>query len=633
MSARAATHARVRVRGRARALLPLLVFSKCAEAMEEGRRYENLSWRLWNREALCCNVNNAQRPALDPSSSSSSSPRPRRRTSSSSLTRASPNASTSVLNSASASASAPSPRSSPSSGLSSSNPSRPTQAETDDLPELSVSVESAISDRDDEDGNDDNNKNNSNIATAHAVELRSIPLDIGAPAIRRLDSFGARSRSRCRERHLTPLHLERMFSSIKAHKELEPLELSPGSRNLVVRSCATDSRQPSMAVVALRRPASPSPADVAASADKSANASNPTTFQPVRSAADVSQRQKMFLLGGSSGEDESSLDDHMRPTKPQRSVLAEGLRAAPADRKQTSFSEEVVTRTIREDSEVVAVAVAEDDAAAVIDEDDDEDEDIDDDDDDDDDDGLSESVIEEDDDEDDDSEWDSVTESGPASIDEKPLFQRVDSKPNLTSRRSLLTNLLHQSHRADAFAQAAAAAAPQAKSAPTRRSRASAQPTGVTAAATVEADEDEDEDDDDEAAVEEEEEEEEEEEDDDEGTNFAPRATRSRADVPRSRPIIMTASTTHPPALSPRTTRRNMLATELTESLRRHLLWERQQKNTTATAVLKRRHTAHDMARLQEYPHDTSSREASKNNSWNHYYFDLGLGEYHQKGW
>ncbi|KAI9811535.1 MAG: hypothetical protein M1832_000878, partial [Thelocarpon impressellum] len=29
------------------------VFSKCAESMEEGRRLENLSWRLWNRETFC----------------------------------------------------------------------------------------------------------------------------------------------------------------------------------------------------------------------------------------------------------------------------------------------------------------------------------------------------------------------------------------------------------------------------------------------------------------------------------------------------------------------------------------------------------------------------------------------------
>ncbi|KAL9043824.1 MAG: hypothetical protein Q9214_003001 [Letrouitia sp. 1 TL-2023] len=103
----------------------------------------------------------------------------------------------------------------------------------------------------------------------------------------------------------------------------------------------------------------------------------------------------------------------------------------------------------------------------------------------------------------------------------------------------------------------------------------------------------------------------------------------------RAKPIIMTTSNTHPPALSPRSTRRRMLATELTESLRKHLLWERQQKSTTANAVLKRRHTAHDMAHLQDYPGQKLGqppRETSKNSSWNHY-FDRGVGEYNEAGW
>ncbi len=56
------------------------------------------------------------------------------------------------------------------------------------------------------------------------------------------------------------------------------------------------------------------------------------------------------------------------------------------------------------------------------------------------------------------------------------------------------------------------------------------------------------------------------------------------------------------PPCPPRTTRRNMLSTELTESLRRHLLWERSQKSSTANAVLKRRHTSHDVANLRQYP-------------------------------
>jgi len=43
-----------------------------------------------------------------------------------------------------------------------------------------------------------------------------------------------------------------------------------------------------------------------------------------------------------------------------------------------------------------------------------------------------------------------------------------------------------------------------------------------------------------------------------------------------------------------------MLASELSESLRRNLLWERQQKNLTRNAMLKRRHTTHDLVRLQQ---------------------------------
>lgn len=60
-------------------------------------------------------------------------------------------------------------------------------------------------------------------------------------------------------------------------------------------------------------------------------------------------------------------------------------------------------------------------------------------------------------------------------------------------------------------------------------------------------------------------------------------------------------------SVSPRSTRRNMLATELSESLRRHLLWERKQKSAGDVAaidqaVLKRRHTGYDLNKMQVYP-------------------------------
>ncbi|KAG7408538.1 hypothetical protein Forpe1208_v012015 [Fusarium oxysporum f. sp. rapae] len=66
-------------------------------------------------------------------------------------------------------------------------------------------------------------------------------------------------------------------------------------------------------------------------------------------------------------------------------------------------------------------------------------------------------------------------------------------------------------------------------------------------------------------------------------------------EVPRSnaQPIMTGPNHVQPQApLSPRTTRRNMLETESPESLRCCLLWERQQKSSTANAALKRRHTS-----------------------------------------
>jgi len=63
-------------------------------------------------------------------------------------------------------------------------------------------------------------------------------------------------------------------------------------------------------------------------------------------------------------------------------------------------------------------------------------------------------------------------------------------------------------------------------------------------------------------------------------------------------------------ASSPRTLRKRMLATELSESLRRNLLWERQHRsvaNNTA-AALKRRHTSNDLARLKDFPEGLSGK-------------------------
>jgi hypothetical protein len=181
------------------------------------------------------------------------------------------------------------------------------------------------------------------------------------------------------------------------------------------------------------------------------------------------------------------------------------------------------------------------------------------------------------------------------------MFQRVDSRPNLVSRRSLLTMMMHQPLKMQGNASRSTPAL--------QRSRLTS-PNGPSIPASPP-------DDDDEESL-----------------------TMKGPDVPRSKPIIMKPSP-QSVAHSPRTTRRNMLATELTESLRRHLLWERQQKSATANAF-KRRHTAHDMANLKEYPKPGGQqgpapasdydKDMAKTGSFNHY-TDFGPWEYHAKGW
>ena len=82
-----------------------------------------------------------------------------------------------------------------------------------------------------------------------------------------------------------------------------------------------------------------------------------------------------------------------------------------------------------------------------------------------------------------------------------------------------------------------------------------------------------------------------------------------------------------------------MLHHELTKSLRRQLLWERQQKTSTANAVLRRRHTSHDVANLKQYPEkvymnkDEETNEEPNATSWDQYLERDAVGGYHAQGW
>ncbi|KAL8732731.1 MAG: hypothetical protein Q9181_003843 [Wetmoreana brouardii] len=513
----------------------------------EGRRLENLSWRIWNRETLCCEAQPhlATTPPIHIKSS---------------------------------------------------------RLTVSDVPDLSASVDSISSDEEEQEDVDDRSQ--------------TAPMDIRPPRIRDLES--GLEPSKGKERHITSLRLEKMVVEIKEKHEIAPLSQSITDAVPQILS-STDvtpkSSSPTINAPLRSSDSSASTAPLSSSdSDQSTRhtaASDTSTELPVshsvvrgfspghisnsyRSNAHLApspipaksithgkhedaKAAPTFLLGGSASEEDSSFDDRML-SQPKHSFLSAGLKRPLHSKKQTSFKDEVESRTINNRSH---------EDEDVFESDDEED--------------ASESAIQEDEEEevedDDGSDWeDSVSESAEPFTNDKQLFQRLDSRPNLISRRSLLTTLMHQPDRAAAFANMASKSTSALRR--SRRSMPSAPSTGTSP---------------------------------DEDTSLTMGGTYMTA----AKPIIVTSSNTHPPALSPRSTRRAMLATELTASLRQHLLWERQQKNTTANAVLKRRHTAHDMANMQDYPGpkaEPSCRSGSTDNSWNQY-FEHGLGGYNQAGW
>lgn len=552
--------------------------------MDQGRRLENLSWRLWTRETFCVEPEMSNNPPVLPKS----------------------------------------------------------RSDAGDLPELSASVESAASDQ----------------AERIEAHIKRPKFSDYRPAVVREDSLASLGRGK--EKHITSSDLERMVLNIKEKKSLEPLTpmVDPTAPIVdITPRPSTPTPTPPSNSAARQVPAFPRPvphprestdscstmapegnesdtAQVNAS-DTSVSSSGvlPTPdelmkspsvvrgFSPshisssYRSQAKLSadpsparattqlkpsplkKKGGMFTLGGSSGDDdESSFEERMVTKPPQATPMGSSLRPSIGNnnpspsKKVASFSDQVSTirPPIKEPSRSDEDAIETDD-------------------------DVSESAIEDDED----SDWeDSVTESGKSSVDERPeMFQRVDSRPNLVSRRSLLTMMMHQPGRMQGNAFRSSPAL--------QRSRLTS-PNGPSIPTSPPENEDEN-------------------------------LTMRGPDVPRSKPIVMKPPNTHSVAHSPRTTRRNMLATELTESLRRHLLWERQQKSATANAFLKRRHTAHDMKNLQEYPgpkgphrapgvgpsgatdintsNQTKDKDYAKNGSWTNYATDYGPWEYHVKGW
>ncbi|RSM14661.1 hypothetical protein CEP52_001185 [Fusarium oligoseptatum] len=519
------------------------VFSRCADSVEQGRRLENLSWRLWQRETFV--VDNEEK-----------------------------NTQTLPQN-------------------------IPSETRIHDLPQLSGSVESLVDEE--------------------AVDFTSVsaPLEIARPRVRRQDSCTS-TRSK-RERHISSDDFEKLIVSIVKDKDRPvskdslpappPFERSgstttesqsPAKSTTEVSEASAQSSPQSLSRTTVVRGFSPSqmpiPRTIAITAQSSSDAIPEPTSSPAAKPVQ-SKKPARFALGGSCSSSEQ--DQSLPNGKPVIPIIKKpmfqiggsseedgSLKSALASsrpssllsprKKQTSFSNNVMTRTI-------------DDEAAV----------------DSDTDYIDESAI---DDDEDSSDWeDSMEESNKSSMDDK-FFQRVDSKPNLTSRRSLITLMLAQNDRARTLGNHAS----QSTSAIPRSRMAHGPSLGASP------------NDSDEAPL--------------MMKGMRGPGLKPIHEVPRSnaQPIMVGPSHVQAQAaLSPRTTRRNMLATELTESLRRHLLWERQQKSSTANAVLKRRHTSHDVANLKQYPEKPCMKKSEDVNasSWNQYFSKEASDGYHSKGW
>ncbi|KAG4282270.1 hypothetical protein FPRO04_13314 [Fusarium proliferatum] len=477
-----------------------------------GRRLENLSWRLWQRETFV--VDNEEN--------------------------ASP-----------------------------TTPTLPAKIPSESrTPELSRSVESLVDEE--------------------VVDNTRVP-EIARPRVRRQDSC-ASTQSKC-ERHISSDDFGKMAVSIAGDKgSLVPPALKrSGSDTADPKSpaepiAASESspepppqRLPRTTVVRGFRPSQiPNPRaircvaqssnEIPESLDTGDDCDRDKSLRNNKPIVTITKKP-VFQIGSSSEED-GSLQSAVASSRP--------ISFLSVKKKQVSFNKNVVKRTI-------------DDEAAV---------------DSDTDDYIDESAI---DDDDDSSDWEDAGGSGKSSMDDK-FFQRVDSMPKLASRKSLITLMLAQNDCARTLGNHAS----QSTSAIPRSRMAHGPSLGASSNVS------------DEAPV--------------MMKRMRGPGLKPVHEVPRSSAqSIMTGPKHIQPqaALSPRTTRRNMLATELTESLRRHLLWERQQKNSTANAVLKRRHSSHDVANLKQYPEKPCMKKSEdvKASSWNPPFGHQAADPYHAEGW
>ncbi|KAJ5337341.1 uncharacterized protein N7506_005363 [Penicillium brevicompactum] len=187
-------------------------------------------------------------------------------------------------------------------------------------------------------------------------------------------------------------------------------------------------------------------------------------------------------------------------------------------------------------------------------------------------------------------DWeDSVSEHVLPSIDGKETFPMQILQPVVVSRPSLLTAIMHQSPPLTGH-PAKTTDTGRTDSPPALR-RLPIEPTGPSLTTP---------------------------QDDDGSENIQ---TMRALRIPDSNPGASTFPSSFSNALSPTTTRWNMLADELDESLKDYMYWEHKQKSVTANAVLNRQPNAH-----------SSLGQSHEIHLWNQC-FDNETWEYHVTGW
>ncbi|RMZ92391.1 hypothetical protein DV736_g379, partial [Chaetothyriales sp. CBS 134916] len=496
------------------------MFNQCSQSLKDGRRLENMSWRLWARETLCCppQPDKAIVPRLDLSWQSQ-------------------------------------------------------------VPSLSNSV--ASDDEEEEEILEDD------TASEPPCRHRS-----HSP----MSDDSALSKSRGHETHLSADTLKKIVIRIQAKTDLGPLsprlEASlPPLKNLhdefaaksstdedtAEATCGNQMRESTDSCLSRTTVATASTNASRSSDHRSSDTSvssdglirsgsvvhgfSPasTSFrakaiqgmpmpQPSKLAPHTAKKPNMFQLGASS-EEESSFEAKAPRFAPPRTSVALSVSKPqmqrPLEKKTTSFRDIVEQR--RKDSEA----------------------------------GDDE---------------DSPSDDDKPVAAEQHQFRRVESRPNMVSRPSMLSMQLEQKQRASSMQNGNSRSQPAFQRA---RTTSVNNPTLATSP---------------------------EDQEDDPGLVM-------QSSNAKPRPIIMTQMNPRPgiaQAHSPRTTRRNMLASELGESLRKNLLWERQQKSQTANAFLKRSRNAQSMANLQvaavPCPPHWNNRQ-----SWNNEFENPW--EFNAKGW